>query len=176
MVYFTINPFTGQFDELDTAPGGDISQITTDSGIATPAAGNINLFGVVGCETSASGSTVNINVDTTALDWVNVTGTSATMVKQHGYATNNAGLVTLTLPAPGGTQFGSTISIMGVGVGGWKIVYGAGQSIVVGSMQSTVTGGNVASFAPSDCIELVCGPDNLTWRTLVAPQGNPVIT
>jgi hypothetical protein len=155
---------------------GGVITFTEDSGSATPAAGILNVLGGVGCTTTGAGNTVTIDVTTVGFDWVNVTGVSDTMVKEHGYAANNAGLVTLTLPAPGGTQFGDTIRVMGVGAGGWKIAQGAGQQIIIGANSTTIgAAGYVQATTTTDAIELVCGPDDLTWRCVVAPQGNPTV-
>lgn len=156
------------------AGGGGVTTFVEDTGSATPAAGIINILGGVGCTTSGSGNTVTIDVTATGFDWVNVTGTSQQMAAEHGYAANNAGLVTLTLPLPGGTQFGDTVAVMGVGAGGWKIAQGAGQQIIIGSGSTTVgAGGYIQATTTTDAIELKCGPDDLTWRCVQAPQGNP---
>src|SRR3989337_2323316 len=49
--------------------------------------------------TIANGSnSITIAASSGGYTWNNVTGTSATMVKQNGYQANNAGLVTLTMP------------------------------------------------------------------------------
>ena len=155
------------------AGGGGVTTFVEDTGSATPAAGIINILGGVGCTTSGSGNTVTIDVSTVGFDWVNVTGTSAQMVKEHGYAANNAGLVTLTLPAPGGTQFGDTVAAMNIGAGGFKIAQGAGQQMIIGPSSTTIgVTGYIQTTTTTDGIELICGPDNLTWRTTTGPQGS----
>lgn len=111
------------------------------------------------------------------LTWVNVTGTSQQIARGHGYAANNAGLVTLALPLPGGVQFGDTIAVMGVGAGGWKVTQGAGQQIIIGASSTTIGAtGFIQATTTTDAIELVCGPDNLTWRCVMAPEGNPTVS
>jgi hypothetical protein len=162
---------------VSVAGGGGATTFVEDTGSATPVAGVLNILGGVGCTTTGSGNTVTIDVSTVGFDWVNVTGASAQMVKEHGYAANSAGLVTLALPLPGGTQFGDTIAVMGVGAGGWKVTQGAGQQIIIGAGQSTLgAAGFIQATTTTDAIELVCGPDNLTWRCVVAPQGNPTVS
>lgn len=154
------------------AGGGGATTFVEDTGSATPAAGIINILGGVGCTTSGSGNTVTIDVSTVGFDWVNVTATTAQMVKEHGYAANNALLVTLTLPPPGGTQFGDTVAVMNIGAGGFKIAQGAGQQIIIGGSSTTIgAAGSITATTTTDGIELICGPDDLTWRTTTAPQG-----
>jgi hypothetical protein len=97
--------------------------------------------------------------------WVAVAAASQTMVAQHGYVNNNAGLTTFTLPAT--ANFGDIIEIAGVGAGGWKIAQNAGQSIVVGSLTSTVgAGGSVSSTMATDTIRLLCTTANTTFKAL----------
>lgn len=154
--------------------GGGATTFVEDTGSAVPAAGILNVLGGAGIATSGSGNTVTITATGGAFKWNNVTATSAQMAPENGYAANNAGLVTLTLPMPGGTQFGNTIAVMGVGAGGWKIAQGAGQQIIIGSGSTTVgAGGYIQATTTTDAIELKCGPDDLTWRCVQAPQGNP---
>lgn len=153
--------------------GGGATTFVEDTGSAVPAAGILNILGGVGCSTTGSGNTVTIDVTATGFDWVNVTGTTQQMVAEHGYAANNASLVTLTLPLPGGAQFGNTIAVMGVGSGGWTIAQGAGQQIIIGASATTAgVTGSLSSTMTTDAIELICRPDNLTWAPVRAPQGN----
>lgn len=108
--------------------------------------------------------------------WNNVTSTSATMAAENGYQTNNAGLVTVTLPSTASSTFGDTIKIMGLGAGGWSIAQLAGQQIQVGSSGSTVgVGGSVASTNRYDAIELVYSTTSGLWRA-VNFVGNLTVT
>lgn len=158
---------------ISVAGGGGATSFVEDTGSATPAAGVLNVLGGVGCSTSGSGNTVTIDVDTTGFDWVNVTGASQAMSAEHGYFANRASLVTLTLPAPGGTQMGNTIAVVNVGAGGFKIAQGAGQQIIIGIKSTTIgAAGYIQTTTTTDAIELVCGPDDLTWRAVMGPQGN----
>jgi hypothetical protein len=138
--------------------------------------GNIQLIGGPGISIVAGVNLLTVTANS-GLTWNNVTSTGFTqMVAENGYAANSGiGVVGLRLPAPGGTQFGNTIAVMGVGSGGWSVVYGTGQSIVIGNKQTTVTTGSISSTQTGDGIELVCGPDNLTWFTVKGPQGNITI-
>jgi hypothetical protein len=63
-------------------------------------------------------------------------------------------LITFTLPT--NNALGDTIILMGLGLGGWEIVYGTGQYIIFGDGPTTTTTGNLASSNQYDCCILVC--------------------
>lgn len=108
--------------------------------------------------------------------WNDVTGTSATMAKENGYAADNVGLVTLTLPSVASSTFGDTIAIMGFGAGGWTIAQNANQKIIFGSSASTVgVGGSLSSTNANDQLELVCTPNTNFWIVRHA-VGNITVT
>lgn len=103
--------------------------------------------------------------------FIEVTGTSQAMLPDGGYVANNVGLVTLTLPAI--APFGTTISIVGKGAGGWRIAQNAGQTINIGnSVTSTGITGSVSSTDRTDAIYLLCITANTVWTTRVAPQSS----
>lgn len=103
--------------------------------------------------------------------WNEVTGTSESMTVESGYIANNAGLVTLTLPAT--ASVGDSISVAGKGAGGWKIAQNAGQVIRAGSSSTTVGAtGYLQSTNQYDSIELLCITANTDWVVLTGPQGN----
>lgn len=96
------------------------------------------------------------------LVWNDVTGTSQAAAVNNAYAADNAGLVTITLPAT--AAFGDRVAVQGKGAGGWSLVANAGQTIHVGNTASSVAG-SVSSTNQWDCIELVCVTANTTWAT-----------
>ena len=103
-------PTNGQLPIGSTGTDPVISTLTAGTNIAiTNAAGSITI--------NAIGGT----------NWIEVTGTSDTMVIDTGYISNNAGLVTLTLPAT--IAVGETVRVAGKGAGGWKIAQNAGQRV-----------------------------------------------
>jgi hypothetical protein len=119
--------------------------------------------------TNASNSITIAATGIPGVSWTNVSGASQLMVADGGYVANNAGLVTLTLPAT--AAFGTVLYIIGKGSGGWTIAQNAGQNIEVGSSSSTVgAGGSIASTNQFDSITLVCTTANTTWTALGAPQ------
>ncbi len=107
-------------------------------------------------------NTINFDVIDGAILWTNVTTTSATMASENGYQANNAGLVTLTMPAIVDSTFGDTIKVSGFGAGGWLIQCVGGQTIHYGS-SSTISGGSLASTNRYDAIELLCSSDTTQW-------------
>lgn len=109
-------------------------------------------------------STANVS-----FTWVSVTATSQQMAVNNGYITNNAGLVTVTLPAT--SVVGDTLAVVGLGAGGWLIAQNAGQIIHIGSVASTTgVGGSVASTNRYDSLRLVCVVASTEWSLVGAPQ------
>lgn len=146
-------------------------QFTTDSGIAVPAANNLNVLGGVGTSTSGAGSTITIRVDTTGFDWNVVT--SATnpnaIVKENGYIPKGAGAVTFVLPAA--AAVGDSFMIAGYG-NLWALTQNAGQSVTLGSSSTTVgAGGSITATQVRDSIELVCVTANTEFQ-IVSSIGN----
>lgn len=115
-------------------------------------------------------NTITISSTGGGVSWTDVTGTSQAISVDNGYTANNAGLVTLTLPVI--ASYGTSISIIGKGAGGWKIAQNAGQSIRLGSSTTTVgAGGSLASTNSGDSINLICTTANTIWTSLGAPEG-----
>jgi hypothetical protein len=103
--------------------------------------------------------------------WNHTTGTSASMVSNNGYIADNAGLVTLTLPAT--SSLGDEIYIIGRGAGGWKVAQNSGQTIFFGNTSSTAgVTGFLASTLPRDNLYLVCTNANTEWTVGSGPEGN----
>lgn len=116
---------------------------------------------------------VQLSSNTTNLIWNNITGTSATMVVDNGYVTNNVGQVTLTLPAL--ATFGDSLRVAGFGAGGFQIVFNAGQNVVFGNRVATTTTGTIVSTNQYDQLELLCVADNTTFIVL-SSLGNLTVT
>lgn len=94
-----------------------------------------------------------------------VTGTSANLIANQNFIANNAGLVSLALPAT--ASVGTIIEVAGQGAGQWKIVQGAGQQIIVGSSSSTVgAGGSIASTNRYDTVRLMCITANTMFQVM----------
>ncbi len=99
------------------------------------------------------------------ITWSEVTGTSQTAAVDNGYITNNAGLVTVTLPST--AVVGKIVRVAGKGAGGWKIAQNAsGKIYISGQTTTTGTGGYLASSNTHDAVELVCIVANNEWETI----------
>lgn len=123
-----------------------------------------------GVSISNGAGSITISGTGSGIGWTEVTGTTQAITADNGYVANNAGVVTFTLPAI--AAFGTAISIIGKGAGGWAIAQNANQIIQVGSVASTTgVGGSVASTNRFDSIDLICTTANLIWTTLGGPQG-----
>jgi len=160
---------------LVTATGGDpIQSIITDSGTALPAAGAVSLVGGSGVNTSASGSTVTINVTGFGIKYTTVTANTSMQIDS-GYITNKAGTAaSMLLPAT--APVGSAISVVGRGATGWIITQAAGQSINMNSVSTTVgVGGSLASSAQFNSVNLICTIANTTW-TVINSEGVLTVT
>ncbi len=108
--------------------------------------------------------------DVVTLSWTEVTGTSQTAAINSGYITNNAGLVTVTLPTT--AALGDMIRIVGKGAGGWKLAQNASQKIYFGNVSTTTgTGGYLQYVNARDAVTVVCVTANNDWE-VIAAQGN----
>ena len=129
-----------------------------------------NIIGSGGVTVNNSPGGINISGVGGGIGWNNVTGTTQQMVADAAYVSDNAGLVTLTMPVL--SAFGTVISVVGNGAGGWLIAQNAGQNIQVGSSSTTVgVTGSIASSNRYNSLDLVCVTANTTWVTVGAPQG-----
>lgn len=143
-------------------------QVVIGSTGATPVAGTIT--GSSGITVSLGAGTIDISGGGGGYSWTEVTGTSQAMAVDSGYIANNAGLVTLTLPAV--AVVGDSVSIQGKGTGLFTIAQNAGQQIHFGSSNTTVgVGGSLTATNRYDSIELLCITANTDWAVLTGPQG-----
>jgi hypothetical protein len=157
--------------------GGGATQIgtitTPDAQVVHPVASNINFLQSGGINITGNDPTspdIKFQVTGGGLPWTDVTGTTQAMAVHNGYVADNAGLVTLTLPAT--AAFGSVIAVAGKGSGGWKIAQNASQSIHCGTGTTTTgTGGSISSTNANDCIFILCTTADTTF-TMLHSVGN----
>lgn len=97
--------------------------------------------------------------------WVDQTTTPVTMVKSTGYSANNAGLVTLNVPAT--AAVGDEFQVLGQGAGGWLVRANTGQVINFGSSPTT-SAGSLASTNRYDGVKFVCTVANTTFNVVFA--------
>jgi hypothetical protein len=100
------------------------------------------------------------------LPWTVVTGTTQAAAVDNGYIVNNAGLVTVTLPAT--SAVGKVVAVTGINnATGWSIAQNAGNTIFFGSVTTTPgVGGSLSSTATRDSVFLVCVTANAGWNVL----------
>ena len=137
------------------------------SAIATGCAVCITTNGQMVGYTAAAGSSGSSGTSGVGgiLPWTVVAGTSQTAAINNGYITNNAGLVTVTLPST--AAVGSVVEVAGLGAGGWKVAQNAGQTIHFGNANTTAgTGGSLASTLTYDAIRLLNIVANTDWSVL----------
>lgn len=153
---------------------GSVLTLTGNTGgpVSPSVLGNINVVGsgsIVAIGDSGT-NTVTISGTGGGISWNEVTATSANMAIDNGYIANNAGLVTLTLPAI--ATVGSNISIVGKGAGLWRIAQNAGQTIHFNSVNTTTgAGGYLEATVRYNCVSLVCITANTDW-VVMSSVGN----
>ncbi len=146
-------------------------QIIIGSTGATPTAATLT----AGVGTTITNGAGSITISSTGGGFTTVDQTSAavTMVASTQYVADNAGLVTLTLPAV--AAIGDTFRIIGKGAGGWSMAQAAGQTSHVGNQATTAgVGGSVSSTNQWDVITIICVTANTTF-SVQANQGNLTI-
>ena len=115
--------------------------------------------------TNGAGS-ITINAAGGGLTWSVVTGTTQSAAVNNGYIANNAGQVTVTLPAT--SAVGDMVAVTGINnATGWKIAQNAGNQIFFGTSSTTSgAGGSLTSTATRDAVTLVCTSTNANWQVL----------
>lgn len=107
------------------------------------------------------------------MTWTEVTGTSQSAAVDNGYITNNASLVTVTIPTT--AAVGKVVRVAGKGAGGWKVAQNASENIRFGNQVTTTgTGGYLASSNQYDCVELLCTTADTSWL-VISSIGNITI-
>ncbi len=146
-------------------------QLIIGSTGATPTAGTITA-GLGVTVTNGAGS-ITVAATGGGFATVDQTGAAVTMVASTQYIADNAGLVTLTLPAV--AAIGDTFRIIGKGAGGWLMAQAGGQTSHVGNQATTAgAGGSIASTNQWDVITIICVTANTTF-SVQANQGNLTI-
>lgn len=136
-----------------------IGNTGNDPSAATISAGS-------GVSVSNGAGTITISAVGGGLTWTVVTGTTQAAAVNNGYIANNAGLVTVTLPAT--SAVGDIVAVTGINnATGWKVAQNAGNQIFFGSATTTAgTGGSLASAATHDAVTLVCMTANANWQVI----------
>jgi hypothetical protein len=138
-----------------TSTGSGSLVFNTSPTFVTPALG-----------TPSSGNLVNCTgypVTGAGLSWSTVTGTTQAAAINNGYIANNAGVVTITLPAT--AAIGSIVAVHGLGAGGWTLAANTGQTIQFGNLASS-SGGSFSSTNQYDVVWVICMVANTTWSVM----------
>jgi hypothetical protein len=133
-------------------------QLIIGSTGATPTAATLTAGTGVSI-TNGAGS-ITISAATSGIAWTTVSGTTQTAAVNNGYVTNNAGAVTVTLP----TTFavGDTVTVKGLGAGGWVLAAGTATTIRIGS-SVTSSAGSLTSANQYDTVKVTGLVANTTW-------------
>lgn len=137
---------------LNIGNSSSSSAINIDSGT-----GAINIAETVTFGNTTGATQINISSGTGGISFslATASGTSFNFIPGRYYSTNNASLVTGTLPST--VAIGSRFIVSGNGAGGWKVAQNASQQIfTTGSNTTSGTGGSVSSGGRYDSVELVC--------------------
>lgn len=146
-----------------TSSGSSSSiQFTADSGVAVPAAGNVNIVGGAGITTSAAGSTITITSSASGYAW-SEQNADFNIVTGNAYFCNS--LLTASLPATGGLVIGDSCIIYANTASTVTIQANTGQFIQQASL-ITVAGGIAESLNAGASLELVFNPSDLTWHCI----------
>lgn len=153
--------------------GVDVGSVASVVSISGDQLGSTTITAGAGITVTPGANTITI-ANSEGLSWVDVPGSSQAMVPNTGYVADDTVLVTLTLPVA--AAFGTRLSVVGNGTGGWEIAQNAGQSIRFGSAGSTTVGvgGSLTSTNQFDTIQLLCVVANTTWNVIGA-TGNITI-
>lgn len=115
-----------------------------------------------------------LNMEANGMAVVEVTGTSQQAAVNTEYLTNNAGLVTVTLPSS--AAVGAKVAVTGSGSGGWRLAQNAGQTVhFLGQNTTTGAGGRLDSTVRYDCVEVICNITDTDW-VVKRSMGNITVT
>lgn len=142
----------------------------TDSGNAIPAANILNVLGAGGTTTSGAGNTITITVSGSGLTWSTISASQMLVINSGYFCIAPGGALTLLLPAV--SNIGDQIEILLDGATSFSVTQGAGQSIRLGNLATTVgVGGSLTTTQQGDTLVLVCQTANLKWNVL-SSMGN----
>jgi hypothetical protein len=148
---------------IDGINVGSVAKIAT---INSDQLGSATLTAGTGVSIVPGANTITLNATGGGLSWTVVTGTTQAAAVNNGYIANNAGTVTITLPAT--AAVGSIIRVTGINnATGWLIAQNAGQTIRFGTLATTTgVAGSLQSTATRDAVELLCVVANTTFQIL----------
>ncbi len=138
------------------------TSFVTDSGTAISALNILNVLGGSGATTSGSGNTVTVTVITDGMPWIDE-AVSFNAAVQTGYFCT--GTITANLPISAGLSNGATINIYVDSSSVVTVQANAGQTIQIGSDQSSVAG-KASSNAEGSVLTLVYHIADTEWHAI----------
>ena len=144
-----------------TAMAAD-GQLIIGSTAGVPAAATLTAGAGISITNGSNSITVATNGAST---WIDQTTTPVSVAANAKYIANNAGLVTLNMPAT--AVVGDEFTVAGHGAGGWLLQMNTGQVANFGSSPTT-SAGSLASTNRYDSVKLVCTVANTTFNVLYA--------
>lgn len=138
-------------------------QLIIGSTGATPTASTLTAGNGISIGNSAAG--ITIASTGSGMSWTTISGTTQAAAVDSGYIVGNAGQTTITLPAT--AAIGSSVSVRGLGAGGWILAANSGQTIKF-ITATTSSGGSFSSAEQYDSINVTCIVANTTWSVSAA--------
>lgn len=121
-------------------------------GTGAPAASTLTAG--TGISIANGNNSITVNSVGSGFTWINQTAGPENIAPNTAYTADSASLITLKLPNP--AVYGDSYKVVGKGTGLWSIVYGPGQIIHFGTMNTTISTGSLSSTSQYDTVELTC--------------------
>jgi hypothetical protein len=170
----TNNSINAPFPFTVVQGGTGVITLTTPYGVlcaGTTATGAVQTLGALGASgtvltSNGAGALPSFQANAAfTFAWTVVTATTQAIAINNGYVSNNAGVVTMTLPST--AAVGSIVEITGLGAGGWAMAQPASTLIHFGNTTTTTgVSGSLASTNAFDSVRIVCVVANTTWLVL----------
>jgi len=161
-IYFT----GGRWVEVADSMGDLLSlRDNADTPIFPTPTGYIKIAAGAGVTTTAGVNEITISATGDVFLW-SVVDSPTTLDSQQGYFAEGGSTVAFALPLT--ASVGDTYIVANTNTStGWTINQNAGQSIIYGSLTTTVgVGHGLSSNADGDTVRLVCYVDDTTWQAI----------
>lgn len=116
--------------------------------------------------------TITISSPDSGIAWSGIAGTTQAAAVNSGYIVQNASATTITLPAT--AAIGDSVSVRGLGAGGFILAANTGQTIKYINA-TTSSAGSFTSAEQYDSIDVTCVTANTTWVVSAAASTGWII-